>query len=73
MIHPKFNKLAWITLARNPGRHLPPHWWDGAVDPDLPAIHLVAPGTRALHAPRRVLSQSFAFGGSNAALVLEAE
>ena len=64
--------IAWITLARNPGRHLPPHWWDGAVDPDLPAIHLVAPGTRALHAPRRVLSQSFAFGGSNAALVLEA-
>ncbi|WP_374602351.1 beta-ketoacyl-ACP synthase [Arenimonas sp.] len=64
--------IAWITLARNPGRHLPPHWWDGAVDPDLPPIHLVAPGTRALHAPRRVLSQSFAFGGSNAALVLEA-
>ncbi|HEY9143143.1 MAG TPA: beta-ketoacyl-ACP synthase [Arenimonas sp.] len=64
--------IAWITLARNPGRHLPPHWWDGAVDPELPAIHLVAPGTRALHAPRRVLSQSFAFGGSNAALVLEA-
>lgn len=64
--------IAWITLARNPGRHLPPHWWDGAVDPELPAIHLVAPGTRALHPPRRVLSQSFAFGGSNAALVLEA-
>lgn len=64
--------IAWITLARNPGRHLPPHWWDGAVDPELPAIHLVAPGTRALHAPRRVLSQSFSFGGSNAALVLEA-
>ena len=64
--------IAWITLARNPGRHLPPHWWDGAVDPELPAIHLVAPGTRALHSPRRVLSQSFAFGGSNAALVLEA-
>ncbi len=63
--------IAWITLARNPGRHLPPHWWDGAVDPGLPLIHLVAPGTRALHPPRRVLSQSFAFGGSNAALVLE--
>jgi len=64
--------IAWITLAQNPGRHLPPHWWDGAADPELPLIHLVAPGTRARQAPRRVLSQSFAFGGSNAALVLEA-
>lgn len=64
--------IAWITLAQNPGRHLPPHWWDGAADPDLPAMNLVAPGTRAGQAPRRVLSQSFAFGGSNAALVLEA-
>ncbi|MEJ0098401.1 MAG: beta-ketoacyl-ACP synthase [Pseudomonadota bacterium] len=50
---------------------LPPHWWDGEVDPSLPQLALVAPGTRAARPPRRVLSNSFAFGGSNAALVLE--
>ena len=52
---------------------LPPHWWDGAADASLPPLALVAPGTRAARAPRRVLSNSFAFGGSNAALVLELE
>ena len=64
--------LCWLTLAGNPDRHLPPHWWDGAADPALPPLDLVVPGTRVAQAPRRVLSQSFAFGGSNAALVLEA-
>jgi 3-oxoacyl-[acyl-carrier-protein] synthase-1 len=64
--------LCWIALARNPQQRLPPHWWDGAVDPALAAIHLVAPGECAPAPLRRVLSQSFAFGGSNAALVLEA-
>jgi len=53
------------------GAALPPHWWDGEADPALPRLALVAPGARAARAPRRVLSNSFAFGGSNAALVLE--
>ena len=35
----------------------------------LPALPLVAPATRLAQAPRRVLSNSFAFGGSNAVLV----
>jgi 3-oxoacyl-[acyl-carrier-protein] synthase-1 len=62
--------LCWLALARNPARMLPPHWWDGAADPELPPLDLVAPGRRA-HAPLRyALSQSFAFGGSNAALLL---
>lgn len=64
--------LCWLMLAENPGRLLPPHWWDGAADPELAPVGLVAPGAQAAQAPRRVLSQSFAFGGSNAALVLEA-
>lgn len=59
------------VLRDTDGGALPPHWWDGEADPALPAIALVAPGTRAARAPRRVLSNSFAFGGSNAALVLE--
>ncbi|NYB79590.1 MAG: beta-ketoacyl-[acyl-carrier-protein] synthase II, partial [Stenotrophomonas maltophilia] len=40
-------------------------------DPALPALPLVAPATRLAQAPRRVLSNSFAFGGSNAVLALE--
>ena len=63
--------LCWLTLARNPQRWLPPHWWDGEADPGLPALALVAPGQRAGGPLRRVLSSSFAFGGSNAALLLE--
>ena len=62
--------LCWIALARNPGHRLPPHWWDGVADPALPPLHLVAPGEIAPRPLRHVLSQSFAFGGSNAALVL---
>ena len=64
--------LCWLALARNPRHALPPHWWDGAQDPALPALDLVAPGRRAAAPLTHVLSQSFAFGGSNAALVLGA-
>ncbi|RZL86462.1 MAG: beta-ketoacyl-[acyl-carrier-protein] synthase II, partial [Variovorax sp.] len=42
-------------------------------DAALPAIRLVQPGERLATAPRAVLSNSFAFGGSNAALVLTRE
>ena len=64
--------LGWLTLVDNPSGRLPPHWWDGAADPALPALHLVAPGESLGRAPRYVLSNSFAFGGSNAALLLGA-
>jgi 3-oxoacyl-[acyl-carrier-protein] synthase-1 len=64
--------LAWLTLARNPARRIPPHWWDGEVDAALPPVRLATPGTTFASAPRYVLSQNFAFGGSNAALVLGA-
>ncbi|MEY4561378.1 MAG: hypothetical protein RLZZ618_655 [Pseudomonadota bacterium] len=62
--------IAWITMVDNPQGLLPPHWWDGAVDPALPAIRLVTPGERVGRAPSHVLSNSFAFGGSNATLLL---
>jgi 3-oxoacyl-[acyl-carrier-protein] synthase-1 len=47
---------------------LPPHVWDGARDPELPAIRLAAVAEAAN--PRRILSASYAFGGNNVALVL---
>jgi len=63
--------ICWLVLAQNPERQLPPHWWDGQPDPELPELALVAPGQRLAQAPQRLLSSSFAFGGSNAVLALE--
>ena len=62
--------ICWLTLAENPAGHLPPHWWDGQRDAELPLISLVRPGAKAARAPRVALSNSFAFGGSNASLIL---
>jgi len=63
--------IAYLSLTDNPQGLLPPHWWDGARDEAITPLALVAPG-QALGRPlRAVLSNSFAFGGSNAALILE--
>ncbi len=59
--------LCWLSLSGNTDSQLPPHWWDGETDPQLAELNLVAPGTQG--PLRRIISQSFAFGGSNAALV----
>ncbi len=60
--------VAWLTLTDD-GR-LPVHHFDGQRDTALPAVRLVAAGERLPEPPRAILSNSFAFGGSNAALVL---
>lgn len=62
--------FSWLTLVDNPQGLLPPHWWDGQPDPALPRLRTVSPGERLGRAPRHVLSNSFAFGGSNAALLM---
>lgn len=64
--------LAWLTLVDNPQGLLPPHWWDGVPDPALPPLNIVQHGQRLGRAPRHVMSNSFAFGGSNATLLLGA-
>jgi 3-oxoacyl-[acyl-carrier-protein] synthase-1 len=61
--------FAWHTLVDNPAGRLPVHWWDGAVDAALPALRPVTPGMALGRPVRHVLSNSFAFGGSNAALL----
>ncbi|MFC0399282.1 beta-ketoacyl-[acyl-carrier-protein] synthase family protein [Paraburkholderia rhizosphaerae] len=63
--------FAWLTLARD-GTALPRHCWDGQADPALPPLELVEserylPRGAGL---RYVMSNSFAFGGSNASLIL---
>lgn len=62
--------LCWLMLARNPQRRLLPQLWDGVADPSLPRLRFVAPGERSSTPIRHVASHSFAFGGSNAALIL---
>ncbi len=65
--------LCWLTLSEthNPSGRLPPHCWDGQPDPELPALRFSdgqpLPGGRR---PRRLMSNSFAFGGNNASLIL---
>lgn len=62
--------FAWLTLARDLA--LPVHVWDGEADPALPTLDLVQ-DTRRLGGDARgryVMSNSFAFGGSNASLIL---
>ncbi|WP_244816392.1 beta-ketoacyl-[acyl-carrier-protein] synthase family protein [Caballeronia sp. Lep1P3] len=63
--------LAWMTLARS-GMPLPLHQWDGMADADLPALDLVQEARRLSHeaGTRYVMSNSFAFGGSNVSLIL---
>jgi 3-oxoacyl-[acyl-carrier-protein] synthase-1 len=65
--------VAWQVLVNNPQGRLPVHWWDGVADSALPALRLVAPGMSLGRPVKNVLSNSFAFGGSNAALLLAAE
>ena len=61
--------FCWLTLADPAGR-LPPHVWDGVADPALPRLDLVERG-RTLPAGRRVvMSNGYAFGGSNVSLIL---
>jgi 3-oxoacyl-[acyl-carrier-protein] synthase-1 len=60
--------FCWLALVQD---RLPPHVWDGATDPQLPALDLVT-ADRNFNVGRRkiCMSNSYAFGGSNASLVL---
>jgi 3-oxoacyl-[acyl-carrier-protein] synthase-1 len=64
--------FCWLSLcdARDE-RRLPPHVWDGAPDPALPALAFTDVGD---HLPAggkcHLMSNAFAFGGNNACLIL---
>ncbi|GHT90473.1 beta-ketoacyl-[acyl-carrier-protein] synthase II [Betaproteobacteria bacterium] len=62
--------LCWLTLTDADCR-LPPQLMDHAPDAALPPLRLVAPATQSTPPISHALSTSFAFGGSNAALILE--
>jgi 3-oxoacyl-[acyl-carrier-protein] synthase-1 len=63
-------ELAFCWLALHDGR-LPPHIWDGEADRALPLLDLVNAERRFTRSAGRVcMSNSFAFGGSNASLLI---
>lgn len=60
--------FCWLALTGDGA--LPPHVWDGDADPALPHLTLVERSARLPHGGGRlVMSNSFAFGGSNASLL----
>ncbi|THF62496.1 beta-ketoacyl-[acyl-carrier-protein] synthase family protein [Pseudothauera rhizosphaerae] len=64
--------LCWMALSpANTDGRLPTHVWDGVPDPALPALDFCT-GAQSFAAgrPRIAMSNSFAFGGNNASLIL---
>ena len=65
--------LCWLALThiRDGRLTLPPHVFDGEIDPALPRLRLAATGDEIDVRGRAVIaSNSFGFGGSNCTLVL---
>ena len=63
--------LCWLAMSElNSNGYLPPHRWDEQPDPDLAPLEIVAVGSPCGTRPRICLSNSFAFGGNNASLVI---
>jgi 3-oxoacyl-[acyl-carrier-protein] synthase-1 len=66
--------LCWLAMQDdNPTGKLPPHLWDGVADPALPTLNVAEPGASLGHPLCWALSNSFAFGGANAALIFGRE
>jgi 3-oxoacyl-[acyl-carrier-protein] synthase-1 len=66
-------ELAFCCLAlspKNTEKFLPPHLWDGVFDPELPQLNFVSKGTKS-NRLKRCISNSFAFGGYNASIIVE--
>ncbi len=63
--------FCWLALQRSDGR-LPPHRWDGLADPELPVLAGIMT-TKLGDKLTTAMSNSFAFGGNNASLILVRE
>ncbi|MGF6709829.1 3-oxoacyl-[acyl-carrier-protein] synthase-1 [Luteibacter sp. W1I16] len=61
--------FCWLALS-DPLRRLPPHTWNDEPDPALPALAFTRNGDALPAGRRHLMSNSFAFGGNNASLIL---
>ncbi len=61
--------FCWM-VANDYERRLPPHLWDGQRDPQLAPLHLVGQDDHLPEGCDYLMSNSYAFGGSNVSLVL---
>lgn len=63
--------LCWLTVSKhNQSRKMPPHVWDGAHDDELASIHLTSAGECYSNDAQVLISNSFAFGGNNTAVII---
>ena len=62
--------ICWLTLQAGERNFLPMHLWDGDRDQELPQLGLVPRNFSPATTPNVVLSNNFAFGGNNIALLL---
>jgi 3-oxoacyl-[acyl-carrier-protein] synthase-1 len=63
--------LCWLTMECNPDNKLPPHLWDGEPAEDAPLPGMVKNENRISEEKNLyVMSNSYAFGGSNVSVVL---
>lgn len=60
--------LCWLILHNNHKKIVPPHIFDGQLDPDLSKIHLLA-SAETEDIICTTLSNSFAFGGNNVSVI----
>jgi len=65
----------WLALSSEKDGKipLPPHVWDGQVDPSLPPLHFSKPGefVVSINGSFALMSNAFAFGGSNTSIILK--
>ena len=61
-------EAAISCLALTGDGRLPPHLWDGVLDPELPKLNIP---TERQYVPKVVMTNNFAFGGNNTSLILE--
>jgi len=67
--------ILWLSLTNAADQvAIPPHIWDGEADLDIPPVNLVKKGdTLSLGNRMIMMSNSFAFGGSNVSIILGRE
>lgn len=66
-------ELAFCALLLETGPAVPPHPWDGERDEKIAPIFLSEGGTGKRGSLKYILSNAFAFGGSNASIVIGKE